>query len=173
MLSLPDVRDRLLTLVGIRSGNVGLAQAFGSINIRKILMLAAWGEFLRHPFLGIGFANLGFRVKSYSTLAEGETAENTYLQILAEMGIVGLVAYLLFMAVAWRCLWRGLLECRKTPEFEPFYLGIAAGYCGFAFNCLLDTNLQDNLPWVLLPVMVFLARPPAVPERHSSAGLPS
>jgi len=156
-LTLPDVRDRILTLFGIRAGTVGLSQAFGSINLRKILMVAAWNEFLHHPVLGIGFANLGARVKHYSTLAEGITAENTYLQVLAEMGLVGFSAYLFFLLSAWKAMMTGLKQCRGNRKIEPLFVALAAGYCGFAFNSLLDTNLADNLPWVLLPIMVFLS----------------
>lgn len=157
MLLLPDVRDRLLTLAGIRSGEVGLAQAFASISYRKLLLLAAWSEFLEHPILGIGFSNLGPRARTYSTLIHQITAENTYVQILAELGIVGFAAYLFFLGTAWNRMMAGLRAVRGDRRVEPLFVGLAAGYCGFAFNSLFDTNIPDNMPWVLLAIMVHLS----------------
>lgn len=159
LFSSPDVRDRILTLAGIRGETVGASQAFASLNFRMILALAAWEEFIEHPVLGIGFGNFGDAVKNHSTLIVGETAENTYLQIMAEMGIAGLLAFLFFLLVAWRALVGGLKRCRGDARVEPLYIALAAGYCGFAFNSLLDTNFADNLPWVLLPIFVHLSPP--------------
>ena len=155
----PDVRDRVLTLVGIRGETVGASQAFASLNFRKLLALAAWSEFLENPVLGIGFGNFAGAVQDHSTLILGETAENTYLQILAEMGAAGLLAFLFFLVVAWKALLEGLARIREDTHIEPFYIALAAGYCGFAFNSLLDTNFADNLPWVLLPILVHLSPP--------------
>jgi O-antigen ligase len=155
----PDVRDRLLTLIGVRGDTVGASQAFASLNSRKLLALAAWREFLQYPMLGIGFGNFAAAVKDHSTLILGETAENTYLQIMAEMGMAGLLAFLFFLVVAWKALVVGMERCRGNTRAEAFYIALAAGYCGFAFNSLLDTNFADNLPWVLLPILVHLTPP--------------
>lgn len=157
MLALPDTRNRLVTLAGIRTESAGVSQALASLNYRKQLLQVAWWEFIEHPILGIGFSNVGPRAKSYSTmLAHKSTAENTYLEILAELGLVGFSAYLFFLGVAWTSMRRGLERCRGDSEVEPIFVALAAGYCGFAFNSLFDTNLPDNLPWVLLAVMVHL-----------------
>ncbi|MCG3198176.1 MAG: hypothetical protein GHCLOJNM_02670 [bacterium] len=157
MLALPDTRNRLITLAGIRTESAGVSQALASLNYRKQLLQVAWWEFIDHPILGIGFSNVGPRAKSYSTmLAHKSTAENTYLEILAELGMVGITAYLFFLGVAWTAMRRGLERCRGDSEIGPIFVALAAGYCGFAFNSLFDTNLPDNLPWVLLAVMVHL-----------------
>jgi O-antigen ligase len=157
LLLIPDARDRLLTLAGIRTTGAGQSQAIASLNFRKQLMLVSWWEFLEHPVLGVGFSNIGARAKTYSSMLYlKNTAENTYLEVLAEMGLVGFTAYLFFLLAAWRAMWTGLSRCRGDWEVEPLFVALAAGYCGFAFNSLFDTNLSDNLPWVLLPVMVHL-----------------
>lgn len=164
LLSLPEARDRLMTLTGIRAGGPGASQALASVSFRKQLLTVAWTEFLNHPVFGIGFSNIGPRAKTYSSMLDMKTtAENTYMEVLAETGIVGLTAYLFFLVWAWRAMMTSLSRLRGNPEIEPLFVGLAAGYCGFAFNSLFDTNIQDNLPWVLLAVMVCLAsnRPPS------------
>jgi O-antigen ligase len=156
LLLLPDTRDRIVTLFGIQSKTVSLAESFESINTRKLLADAAWSEFLKNPLLGVGFGNFPARAKTYSDLITQETAESTFLQILAETGLVGFGAFGLFLWTCWRSLRTGLARAREQPEYELFYIGLAAGYFGYLLNCLFDTNLEDNLPWVLLPLLVFL-----------------
>jgi len=159
MFYTPDVRDRMLTLVGIRAESAGVSQAIASVNFRKTLAIAAWSEFVDHPFLGIGFGNFGARVKAHSTLILGTTAENTYLQIMAEMGMAGISAFLLFLFFVWKTIETGLGRNRGDPLVEPLFVALAAGFFGFAANSLFDTNLADNLPWVLLAVTVHLIPP--------------
>ncbi|MCA9416664.1 MAG: O-antigen ligase family protein, partial [Candidatus Omnitrophica bacterium] len=131
-------------------------QALASLNYRKMLLAVGWNEFLEHPFLGTGFGNIGFEAKKYSSLLYQSSIENTYLEILAEMGIVGLTFYLGFVCVFAKVLLSGLRESRGEPLVEPYYLALACGYCGLAVNGLFDTNLVDNLPWVLLPLLLHL-----------------
>jgi O-antigen ligase len=164
-LIIPETRDRLLTLAGIRTQSAGVNQALASLNYRKQLSMVAIWEFLEHPVLGIGYGNIGPRAKTYSMLLYTKnTAENTYLEVLAEMGLAGFAAYLFFLLVAWRALRTQLKRSRGDTQVEPFMVALAAGYAGFAFNSLFDTNIPDNLPWVLLAVMVHLTPQP----EHSS-----
>lgn len=156
ILSLPDVRERLLSLVGIRPTTPGASQALASLDYRKMLLAVGWSEFLEKPILGTGYGNIGFEMHKHSTLLYQTTVENTYVEILAEMGLVGLFFYLLFLAFAGRSLLTGLRNTRGDPSVEGLCLALACGYCGFVFNGLFDSNLVDNIPWVLLPVFVHL-----------------
>ncbi len=156
-VSLPETRDRLMTLAGIRTEGPGVSQALASLSFRKQLFQIAWWEFLENPVMGVGFGNIGARAKTYSSMLNTKsTAENTYIEILAEMGLIGFSAFLFFLYMAWKAMWTGLQRCRGNPGVEALFCGLAAGYCGFAFNSLFDTNIPDNLPWILLPVMAYL-----------------
>jgi O-antigen ligase len=162
LLSIPDARERLMTLTGMRGGGPGTSQALASVGFRKQLLTVAWTEFLNHPIFGIGYSNIGPRAKTYSSMLDMKTtAENTYMEVLAEMGLIGITAYLFFLMWAWFAMREGLARVRGDLEVEPLFVGLAAGYCGFAFNSLFDTNIQDNLPWVLLAVMVHLSPTPS------------
>lgn len=156
MASLPDVRERLLSLVGFRPTTPGASQAMASLDYRRMLLAVGWKEFLEHPILGTGYGNIGFEMHKHSTLLYQTTVENTYMEILAEMGVVGFLFYLLFLGVAGRALLTGLRNSRGDPLTEGLFLALACGYCGFVFNGLFDSNLVDNIPWVLLPVFVHL-----------------
>jgi O-antigen ligase len=164
LLGLQETRDRLVTLVGIRTSGPGVSQGLASVNYRRQLASIALNEFSKKPVLGVGFGNIGARAATYSPLlANKSTAENTYLEILAELGLVGFLAYLFFLGIAWSTLKTGLNRVRGDPNIEPFYVALAAGFCGFAFNNLFDTNFQDNLPWILLAILVHLGVSQACP----------
>jgi len=153
----PDVKNRLITMMGIRTESEGQAQALASVNIRKQLLEVGTKEFMKHPFFGVGFSNIGPLAQTYSSVLYSRlTVECVYLEILAEMGLIGFSAYCLFLIVAFRAMIKGLERCRGRPEVEPIFVGLAAAFCGYAFKGLFDTTLTDNLPWVLLGVMVHL-----------------
>jgi len=75
--------------------------------------LAIWGgafaTFAHSPVIGAGFGNLRMLMGGLLDLPEGWVgdAHNLYLELLAETGIVGLLAFALFMAVALRTALRG------------------------------------------------------------------
>lgn len=165
LFAIPDTRERLITLTGVRTEQAGQSQALASLGYRKQLLLIAWTEWTENPVLGVGFSNIGPRAKTYSSLLRNRsTAENTYLETLAEMGVIGFSALLFFLAVAWSSLHTGLRRIRGDVECEPLYVALAAGYYGFAFNSLFDTNIPDNLPWVLLAVLIHLTPRPSATQ---------
>ncbi len=61
---------------------------------------AAWGMYERYPWFGVGVGNYGVAYPDFALSgwleAKGH-AHNVYLNMLAEMGIIGLVAYLLLL----------------------------------------------------------------------------
>jgi O-antigen ligase len=103
--------------------------------------LNTWKSLLRivedHPLDGIGFAGLaevlpamgeelGLRVK--------DSAHNTFLRMLAEIGIFGLAAFLVVWWTCWRLAARGIRAA--TSRFDR---QVAVGLCGmiiaFALSC--------------------------------------
>ena len=123
------------------------------------LWSAAWAMFVGHPITGVGpGAWQGLRALtpistgSYAVLA---TSHNSILQVLAETGIVGLIA-----AAA---LVLGIIETgrRATANAADRSARIAIGIClasllAAAVHSLVDT--QFHLPAVVLMVMLLVAR---------------
>lgn len=84
-----------------------------STDVRKLIKSVSLEMFKTHPLIGVGADNFGMRFNNYRVLyaeknpgdlnlltAENETAErshNEYLQVLAELGIVGGVIFLCFL----------------------------------------------------------------------------
>jgi putative inorganic carbon (HCO3(-)) transporter len=84
--------------------------------------LAIWGGaftvFARSPLLGTGFGNLRMLLGGLLNLPEGWTgdAHNLYLELLAETGLLGFVAFMFFIVVALRKAFTRYRDSRE--EFD-------------------------------------------------------
>lgn len=75
---------------------------------------------------------------------------NTYLQIAAESGLVGLGAYLFLIGASLRAGYRGYRGCSKVESetcgkrFEELYLGSFVALIGFSLAGLFEANWLDT-----------------------------
>lgn len=79
-----------------------------SMHGRAVLRELAWDTFMKYPILGIGYYNFQF------TNSYGLYAHNNYLEILANLGIVGFVTY-------YSMYFRVLFECIKNNKRGLLY----------------------------------------------------
>ena len=102
---------------------------------------AAWQMWTDRPWLGVGIGNYEPVYPRYALplwpLPLGH-AHNYYLNIAAETGVIGLVAYLLLWSVAFVLAWRAI---RRGSGWE---LGVALGVLGVVVHLSVH-NLFDNL----------------------------
>ncbi|HEY5997803.1 MAG TPA: O-antigen ligase family protein [bacterium] len=78
----------------------------GTGHDRKVLWGVAWLEFIDHPLLGVGPYNFGVRAPEYIVRLEdaghytdpgriwGRALHNGYFQVLSELGVFGVIAFL-------------------------------------------------------------------------------
>jgi O-antigen ligase len=105
--------------------------------------LAIWGGaftvFARSPVMGAGFGNLRPLMGGLLGLTEGwmGDAHNLYLELLAESGLVGFIAFALLIVCALRAARRCMRQWRD--EFA-WLIGIAvfAGVCGVLVHGTVD-----------------------------------
>ncbi|MET0400371.1 MAG: O-antigen ligase family protein [Longimicrobiaceae bacterium] len=100
---------------------------------RAALFLTAVQMFVDHPVLGVGPGGFADQVVSYAarvtTLWDYQaTPHNAYVQMAAETGTVGLLAFLAFL---WACL-RVLLRAARRPAAAPTRSLRLALLCSFA-----------------------------------------
>ena len=107
----------------------------------------------KYPIFGSG-------LNTYSKLTTGY-AHNCYLQMTAELGFVGLTAFLAMIAVLfWQTLrsWTTL----KDPYLETILAGSLAGLAGFLVQSFFDTTLYSvqlgNLMWIIMGLSVAISR---------------
>jgi putative inorganic carbon (HCO3(-)) transporter len=119
-------------------------QRLGEIDdYTAVSRLAIWGGaftvFARSPVVGAGFGNLRPLMGGLLGLPEGwmGDAHNLYLELLAESGLVGFMAFAALIVCALRAVQR--LVRRSRDEF-PWIIGIAvfAALCGVLVHGTVD-----------------------------------
>jgi len=96
--------SRLTTIEQILPGGEEALHPDSSFEKRKLLTTVAWRIFLDHPVLGVGAANytrhfddyageVGFASRDYEEPDERHYPHNLYLEIGAETGLLGLIAF--------------------------------------------------------------------------------
>lgn len=117
---------------------------------RKYLWQAAIRMFMAKPVLGVG---LGTFMENYPIFWVRPTTEiaythNCYLQTLAETGIIGLGAFLLFLFI-WLKRTLEVFSRRSHSFFYFSFLGLSTGIITYLLNSFVDTNLY-SLPIAVL-----------------------
>lgn len=116
-----------------------LGDDLGSAQSRVPLMALAFDLIRDHPVLGVGINNYATWMFRYA-VEDGWTwvavVHDKYLLVWAETGVVGLAAFIWFLAAAlargWAC-WQ-----RRDPLLSPLALGLAAGVAGRMVHMFVD-----------------------------------
>ena len=108
---------------GVGSGVSGRASAWRE----------SWDLFASHPWLGVGYR------QHERFLVTEASAHNAYLAMLADMGVVGLLAYLLFVFGG---LWRAVTRAIREPS--PTALASAAFLSAFVVNGMVERAALDS-----------------------------
>ena len=117
----------------------------------------------QHPYVGVGLANFPVRSADLAldpgrlTFAEliaerPLDAHNTYLQLLAEAGPPGLMAYLIVVGLALGCAWRAQrrLTALGERELASAAQSVFLAVIGMLVALLFLTNGDDMRLWILL-----------------------
>jgi putative inorganic carbon (hco3(-)) transporter len=93
-------------------------QERGPIDYREAMYAGAWQMFLRHPITGWGFHQMPAELPRFVSGYEEKTLypHNTYLELLVELGVVGLGLYVWLMWELWR-LGRGAIPASEGKGF--------------------------------------------------------
>ena len=126
---------RVETLAGESGNPLGVDR---SILLRKTYLIAGWHIFLDHPLLGVGFGQAPKFIPRYGRMygyvqpPPDAGAHNMYLEMLAETGIVGFMAFLL---VVWAAV-KPMFALRKYwarshPEYAHTLASLLLGLLAF------------------------------------------
>lgn len=162
-VDLSSLTDRLAALVA-----GGLMELDGSVRDRAIAQRVAWQAFVDAPWLGIGAGAFDDRSLVLSGGQIDIGTHNTYLQILAELGLVGAAAFATVpIAVVGTIV--GVL--RRAPG--PLLRGLAIGLLGSAVSVgvlmFSATLLTQAVPFFCLAVLLIAARASRLPSQKLSA----
>jgi O-antigen ligase len=119
--------------------------------------ISAIQMFLDHPLLGVGLANYNVHYQHYSkhlgldSRNEERSAHSIYLEIMSELGLVGLFW---FVAMQW-FTFKGLRQARKDffaagkPEEAFISMAIEAAVIGYLFTALFHHLAHPRFFWLL------------------------
>lgn len=126
-----------------------------SINERKWLRAAAWNMFKVHPLIGVGVGKFGSLYNQYKPGDAPEMnyvsvkAHNQYMQILAETGIIGFIAYLLMFGY---CIFIVLFAFIHNFDSSVKYtiLGFFASLVAMSIQGYSFGVFNHNYFWVIM-----------------------
>lgn len=151
----PLVSSGVYQTVSSRLSSVTAGQS--STNSRLDLWDGALAMVQQHPE-GIGVYRFETYAGRMGLIERGdplEHAHNSYLNLAAELGLAGIAALLLWLAVVARGLWRELR--RRRPETFAFAVGLLAAFAGWAFQSLTVTLYQVQVVWGTFFVLAGIA----------------
>ncbi|HTR25350.1 MAG TPA: O-antigen ligase family protein [Terriglobales bacterium] len=133
---------------------------------RVILWYAAWNLFLASPVHGIGFGTFNFVSENYlpaiADLPENLGVHNIYLELLAEVGVLGLLS---FLTVAHLGIRRARKLCQHGDWFQhAIGFGAACGMTAVLVGGFVDHNVLWA-PQIGLLFWLWLAMVSAAPTR--------
>ncbi|HEV2386277.1 MAG TPA: O-antigen ligase family protein [Candidatus Acidoferrales bacterium] len=124
-----------------------------SEQIHLRLWAAAWRIIQAHPLTGIGVGNFKYEVAGYTSHPDLRyMAHNTYLEISSEMGLPGLLAFLLMFFSAIVSYGRLAREAERTHDMQIAMTanGAQAGLVGFGVAALFVSAEFLRMFWFLL-----------------------
>ena len=160
--------------------------AASEVPLRTDIWGAAIDIYSQHPLLGVGIGNFATAYKSLpSTLANASQrrllnqsgllipphAQNLYLNVLAEEGVVGLGVLVLFGFAAFRITYRG--SRLSDPAGRAIAVALGAGLATIAIHSIIEVTLISELSLPLVALLAVVWTSLAVkrtdqPPRHGS-----
>jgi putative inorganic carbon (HCO3(-)) transporter len=139
----------------------------GSTENREQVWKAGLRMIQAHPFLGVGVGNFKALSAYYGDFdpKQSSLAHNTYIEIAAEMGLPGLLAFLAILFCSLRTLGRVRLHTRTGPALlHQTALGLQAGLLGSSL-AIFFSSLEYIKPFWLV-IFLTMCMPSLVSYRR-------
>ncbi len=149
-----SLQDKLLAQ--FRVNDVSLTAQVNDANFSTIERLAHWVAGLRmfqaHPLLGVGAGNYGAAYQQYKVTGWDESlthAHNYYINVAAETGALGLLAFLAVVGAALYAGWRATRATDRQRGGQGALTGLDARALSIGFTAVIVAlcvhNFTDNL----------------------------
>jgi len=121
---------------------------------RFLLAKSAWRMFLTHPLFGVGVGNYFWECGKYEAVHPGR-AHTTYLEIMAELGIIGIFLFLGVLFHTFKTLKKIM---RNNSQVSSYAWGLYIGLAGFLIAALFLHAQQEKVLWFVVFMAVALER---------------
>ncbi|MFH1305558.1 MAG: O-antigen ligase family protein [Candidatus Omnitrophota bacterium] len=128
----------------------------GKMNFRMGLWVTAMKIIKQHPWAGCGLNSYTAVAPRYG-IPEAYYPHNSYLHMAAEMGLLGLGAFLWMVAALFRTALTGI---RRIADgfYSACLAGFLAGFTGFLIHSFVDTNFYalqlGILMWIVMGLII-------------------
>lgn len=150
LLVIPEL-DAVLTRI-----NPGLLSDDSSNIYRHYLWTTAFDTFKQNPIFGSGLGSFGFSLPSHSKVGGYlvSHAHNIYLQLLAELGLLGFIAFFGYLISIVYTAFK-VFRYSLCPQTRSFALGAMAGLIGLLVHGTVDATIY--LPQLSVFVWIIAA----------------
>jgi O-antigen ligase len=146
-----------------------------SSETRLALVKAGLTMFQENFWTGIGIGNYKFQVNAYAwpSMTERKVAHNTYLEVAAELGIFGLILFLVLLIGALRRFHRLHSDTirARDPLLHAATGGLEAGLLGAAMGLIFLSALHVRLLWFVVILSICLPQLAQRPQRERPRAL--
>ena|SRR5579863_1371460 len=145
---------------------------------RYELWRSARNMFETHPILGVGSRRFAEFSQDYGEISHdnrGKVAHNTYIEIAADTGLLGLTSFFLMLRGMFRATGRPRLAAEGDNEFTALRLAIAISLASIMVRSLLDAKVHDWSFYVLavLAIATSTLEAKSVPADSAATPVPS
>jgi len=130
-----------------------------SISSRVLETRAAIMMIRDYPFFGVGFENMPDHFARYITPEYGHevrAAHNLYLNLAADIGLVGLAIFIGIIITSWNSLQKAGREVGEDDWLNYASRMISLAFVGYLAASLFVSNLLEKELWVILSLGVAL-----------------
>ncbi len=169
------LQRRLGWSMGLVSGRVTKEAFFN----RRLILWAAAGWMIRgHPAAGVGLGAYIIELPNYYrthglSLPGTDSAENVFLQVASELGLIGLGLFLwgcLRILAAARRSWR---SARSRPETRTLVLGASAAAAALFVNALFHSYVGQFECAAMIALVLSLIRSMSPPDEPARPRVPA
>jgi putative inorganic carbon (HCO3(-)) transporter len=168
----PTYSARILTLEDLipnQSGQINVRND-SSFQGRADHLLTGWAMFESNPVFGIGLGNSVTRYDEFSkeiglaTSIVNRSLHSLYLEVLAETGILGFLAFFALIGYAARCVVVAKKKLLEASQFDYVHLvnGLAIGFISYLVSALFIHAAFPRYFYLLLGILYSL---PAIAEQ--------
>lgn len=155
---------RIATITNILGNSGRSVQNEASFRGRASEVIVAWMMFRDNPILGVGYGNFPVHYQEYSRLlgldprTEERAAHNLYLEVAAELGIFGLIA---FGFILWKALGDLFSAVRtftdaRLDDYASMAAAFTVGLIGYLSSSMFIHNAYPRYLWLLLGIALAL-----------------
>ena len=102
--------------------------------------------FLEHPLVGVGVGNYYYECRKYAPIFAGR-AHTTYLEIMAELGIIGIFLFLGILFSTFKTLKKII---RSNSPISGYARGLYIGLAGFLIAAIFLHAQQEKALWFVI-----------------------